>query len=225
MVSAPVRSESETGVGEVRSSPDQVWPLVLRFPESMPLTDELLLRISEENDWWRFERNADGDLEIMSPASNESEEASAEIARQLGNWIREHAGGMLQGSNGGFDLPSGANRSPDAAWVSKERLATLSREERTQAFKPITPDFLVEVRSPGQELSQQQKKMREWIGGGAQLAWLVDPESETVHIYRPDGSIEVVQRPDELSAEPTCPGLTISFQFVWNLQSQADLTD
>ena len=223
MVSAPVRSE-QAATAESEPS-DQAWPLVLRFPESMPLTDELLLRISEENDYWRFERNADGDLEIMSPASNESEEASAEIAGQVRNWIRAGVGGMLQGSNGGFDLPSGANRSPDAAWVSKERLATLSREERTQAFKPVAPDFLVEVRSPGQELGKQQEKMQEWIDGGAQLAWLVDPESETVHIYRPDGSIDVIQRPDELSADPTCPGLTISFEFVWNLQSQADLVE
>ena len=201
------------------------WPLVLRFPASEPLTDELLLQISGLNAHLDFERGANGELVIVAPASNSSDEASVEVARQIGNWIREVAGGMIQGSSGGFQLSGGRVRSPDAAWLSRERLGSLTAEQRAHAFLPICPDFLVEVRSPGDRLSQQQGKMVDWMAGGTLLGWLIDPESETVHVYRSDGSVsdgsvEIVERPDALSAEPTCPGLTISFEYVWNLQSQ-----
>ena len=210
----------------VKQAPSaSAWPLVLRFPASEPLTDELLLQISGLNAHLDFERGANGELVIVAPASNSSDEASVEVARQIGNWIREVAGGMIQGSSGGFQLSGGRVRSPDAAWLSRERLGSLTAEQRAQAFLPICPDFLVEVRSPGDRLSQQQDKMVDWMAGGTLLGWLIDPESETVHIYRSDGSVsdgsvEIVERPDSLSAEPTCPGLTISFEYVWNLQSQ-----
>ena len=221
-VSETDRAESAGVALPVSAVQRGVWPIVLELPEEMPLTAQLLLRISEQNDGLRFERNADGDLEIMTPASNESDEASAEISGQIRNWIRSGIGGMLQGSSGGFDLPQGPIRSPDAGWISRERLATLTPEQRSQSFKPIAPEFLVEVRSPSLALPDQQRKMLEWLQGGMVLGWLIDPEAETVHIYREGGSVELVERPDELSAEPTCPGLTISFEYVWNLGSSAE---
>ena len=204
------------------------WPLVLRFPASEPLTDELLLQISGLNDGWRFERNANGDLEIMSPSSYSSSIVAAELLGQLRAWIRAGIGGLLLGADSGFRQPSNSVRSPDAAWLSRERLGSLTAEQRAQAFLPICPDFLVEVRSPGDRLSQQQGKMVDWMAGGTLLGWLIDPESETVHVYRSDGSVsdgsvEIVERPDSLSAEPTCRGLAISFEYVWNLQSQVDV--
>ena len=221
-VSDTDRAESAGVALPVSAVQGSVWPIVLEMPEEMPLTAQLLMRISEQNDGLRFERNADGDLEIMTPASNESDEASAEISGQIRNWIRSGIGGMLQGSSGGFDLPQGPIRSPDAGWISRERLATLTPEQRSQSFKPIAPEFLVEVRSPSLALPDQQRKMLEWLQGGMVLGWLIDPEAETVHIYREGGSVELVERPDELSAEPTCPGLTISFEYVWNLGSSAE---
>ena len=221
-VSDTDRAESAGVALPVSAVQRGVWPIVLELPEEMPLTAQLLLRISEQNDGLRFERNADGDLEIMTPASNESDEASAEISGQIRNWIRSGIGGMLQGSSGGFDLPQGPIRSPDAGWISRERLATLTPEQRSQSFKPIAPEFLVEVRSPSQALPDQQRKMLEWLQGGMVLGWLVDPVAETVYVYREGGPVELVERPDELAAEPTCPGLTISFEYVWNLGSSAE---
>ena len=107
----------------------------------MPLSNERLLELSAENDVWRFERDADGRLEITAAASNECDEASLEIAAQIRNWGRAGAGGMVHGSSGGFDLPSSANRSPDAAWLSSARLAALTAEQPAQAFKPLAPDL------------------------------------------------------------------------------------
>ena len=233
VVTTAVVMETREPVVVKQAPTASAWPLVLRFPASEPLTDELLLQISGLNDGWRFERNANGDLEIMSPSSYSSSMVAAELVGQLRAWIRAGIGGLLLGADSGFRQPSNSVRGPDAAWLSRERLGSLTAEQRAQAFLPICPDFLVEVRSPGDRLSLQQDKMVDWMAGGTLLGWLIDPESETVHIYRSDGSVsdgsvsdgsvEIVERPDALSAEPTCPGLTISFEYVWNLQSQVDV--
>jgi Uma2 family endonuclease len=44
----------------------------------------------------------------------------------------------------------------------------------------------VEVLSPSDCLAMAQSKMAEWIGNGAELAWLIDGDARKVHICRPD---------------------------------------
>ncbi|WP_442935860.1 Uma2 family endonuclease [Nostoc sp.] len=46
-------------------------------------------------------------------------------------------------SSTGFKLPNGANRSPDASWVSRKRLEALNPDPAR--FLPIAPNFAVEL--------------------------------------------------------------------------------
>jgi len=62
--------------------------------------------------------------------------------------------------------PNGAVRSPDAAWVSDERLNALTPEQR-RGFIPLCPDFVIGPRSPGDSLADLQGKMREYMENGA----------------------------------------------------------
>jgi Uma2 family endonuclease len=54
-------------------------------------------------------------------------------------------------------------------------------------------------------------KMLDWLRNGAQLAWLIVPETEIAYIYRPDQSEpNVVQGFDnELSGEAVLPGFQL----------------
>lgn len=47
----------------------------------------------------------------------------------------------------GFLLPNGAMRSPDLAWVLRERLATM-RPKQKRRFLPLVPDVVIELASP-----------------------------------------------------------------------------
>ena len=49
------------------------------------------------------------------------------------------------------------------------------------------------------------------------------PTKPTVYIYHADETVDMVERPDALSAEPVCKGLTISFEYVWDLESARNL--
>jgi Uma2 family endonuclease len=75
----------------------------------------------------------------------------------------------------GFYLPNGANRSPDACWISQERWDTLT-EEQKGTFANICPDFVVELRSSSDTLKSLQEKMQEYMDNGARLGWLIDPK-------------------------------------------------
>ena len=73
--------------------------------------------------------------------------------------------------NEGFRLPNGKERSPDLAWVARERLEDLTVEQ-TDRFLPLCPDFVVEIRSPSDDVAPLQEKMQEYIDNGAKLGWL-----------------------------------------------------
>lgn len=193
----------------------------LRFPAECPLTDDLLLQISALNRGLRFERDAEGALVMNWPAGGESSETESEFVTQLGNWRRERRSGSVYSSSVGIHRPDGSVRQPDAAWISDERLGGMSRAERRGLIAAI-PDFVVEVRSPSDQLEAQQDKMAEWIGFGVRLGVLVDPDDRLVFVYRPGREVERLERPSELSAEPELPGFTIDFEEVWALIGEDD---
>jgi Uma2 family endonuclease len=113
-----------------------------------------------------------------------------------------------------FRLPNGAKRSPDLAWVRKERWEALSKEERRK-FPPLCPDFVVELRSPSDSLQFLQSKMEEYIENGAQLGWLIDPFERKVHVYRPQSPVEVLEDPESVSGDPVLPGFTLDVRALW----------
>ena len=226
MVSTPAKPvvEPSTLLEEIARSPNEL-PVLLRFPEETPLSDTLLEQISRLNKPLQFERTANGDLLIMAASSIDSDEICMELGRQLSNWARSGVGGVTTGSSGGYIRGDGNTAAPDAAWTSRERRASMTEAQRSRAFQPICPNFVIEVRSGSDTVASQQRKMAAWIAGGTELGWLVVPEHETVYVYQADGTVDVVERPDELSAEPVCEGLTISFEYVWDLESARAVED
>jgi Uma2 family endonuclease len=118
-------------------------------------------------------------------------------------------------SSTGFTLPNGAKRSPDLAWVKRERWEALSVEQRRQ-FPPLCPDFVVELRSPSDALATVQAKLQEYLDNGAHLGWLIDPREKKVYIYRPQTPVACVDDPQTVSGEPVLPGFVLELKRVWN---------
>lgn len=99
-------------------------------------------------------------------------------------------------------------RALDVAWVSHERLATVSADE-LKKFAHLCPDFVVELASESDELTHLKKKMETYITNGVRLGWLVDPFARQTLIYRPDAEPETKPFADELSGESVLPGFTL----------------
>ena len=113
-----------------------------------------------------------------------------------------------------FQLPSGAFRSPDAAWVSREKWETLTPKQKT-GFVPLCPDFLVELRSSSDSLTDLRAKMQEYLENGMKLGWLIDPKNKQVEIYRTGKEVEMLKSPIELSGESVLPNFVLNLSRIW----------
>ena len=129
-------------------------------------------------------------------------------------WAKRDRTGTAFDSSGGFRLPNGAVRSPAASWVRRERLAALTAEE-WEKLPPLCPDFALELRSPSDRLDVVMAKMDEYLASGAQLGWLLDPQSRRAWIYRPGAPPRELAAPDRLTGDPVLPGFVLDLHEIW----------
>ena len=183
-------------------------PLTLNL-DTVHLTDEQFYQLCQNNRELNFERTTKGNLIIMSPVGGDSGNREAELIIDLGIWNRQTGLGYTFSSSTIFKLPNGADRSPDAAWIRKERWEALTPEQRRK-FPPIAPDFVIELRSATDDLETLRDKMREYMDAGVQLAWLINPQQQQVEIYRPGQDVEVRNLPTELSGENVLPEFSLN---------------
>jgi Uma2 family endonuclease len=162
----------------------------------------------------RVERTAEGEIVIMPPAGFESSNRNAKLTTQLTRWAERDGRGEAADSSAQFLLPDGSAMSPDGAWVSKQTLRGLSHQQRTE-FLAIAPDFVVEVRSPSDRLKAAKAKMERWIANGVRLAWLIDGDAKTVHIYRPGRPPEIRRGIQKLAGEGPVAGFALDLRSIW----------
>jgi len=198
-------------------TPTQPETLSLELPNAIALhvTQEQFEALAAANRDLKLERTAAGELIVNPPTGGETGYRNVKIAYFLVKWVEEEGGsGIPFDSSTGFRLPNGANRSPDASWVSQERWETLTPQQR-KGFVPLCPDFVIELRSESDSLSKLQAKMDEYINNGARLGWLIDPQNRRVEIYRAQREVEVWENPTELSGEEVLPGFVLNLKRVW----------
>ncbi len=183
----------------------------IKIPSTLKVTDGQFLELVKANPDLRMERTASGELQVMPPTGSEGGNYNAEIGADVVIWNRRTRLGKVFDSSTGFKLPNGATRAPDAAWVTQERWEALTPEQR-QGFAPLCPDFVLELASATDDIADLRAKMREYIENGCRLGWLIDPRTETVEIYRPRRSPEVLRSPEMLSGEDVLPEFVLSFQ-------------
>lgn len=189
-------------------------PLVLHLEPVIMLTDDQFFEFCQLNRDLRIERKASGELVIMPPTGTGTGGRNFKLTVQLGIWVEQDGTGIGFDSSTGFTLPNGAEVSPDAAWVRLERWNALT-EEQQEKFAPISPDFVVELRSPSDSLKALQEKMQEYIANGVRLGWLIDRKQKKIYIYRPEVSVECLDNPATVSGDPVLPGFVLNLGKIW----------
>jgi Uma2 family endonuclease len=190
------------------------FEIQLRAPNALVKDNDQFFEFCQANSDYRIERTSEGDIIVMSPECAGSGHGNFRLIGLFAAWEETHRSGEFFGSSAGFILPNGAIRGPDVAWVSNERLKTVSDKD-WEKFLPLAPDFVLELRSPTDRLASLQDKMREYVENGARLGWLLDPLKKQVHIYRPDVAPEVLNNPGEISGDPVLPGFRLPVQKIW----------
>lgn len=184
--------------------------VILKIPEHYRMTDDELFELCVANKELRIERDEQGQLIIMSPAGSFSSNMNFNLNAQLGHWVYVNSElGYGFDSSGGFVLPDKSMRSPDAAWIKKNRWDELPLKERKK-FAPICPDFVIELRSESDSLIELKAKMEKWIANGCELGWLIDPIERKTHVYKSSSFPQVIVGFDKkLSGEKLLPGFEL----------------
>jgi len=187
-------------------------PIII--PQTLKVTQEQFEELAAANRDVRLERTAIGELIIMPPTGGITGKRNIDLEGQLWFWNRQTKLGVAFDSSTAFRLPNGADRSPDASWVSQERWDTLTPEQQ-EAFPPLCPDFVIELRSKSDNMESLRKKMQEYLDNGLRLGWLIDAKNKQVEIYRQNREVEVLESPRSLSGEDVLPGFVLDLQVVF----------
>jgi Uma2 family endonuclease len=192
----------------------RMLPLRLLLEPGQRMSDREYFEFCMENPDLRVERTAEGEIVIVPPAGGESDYRGNKLATQLDRWAERDGRGKVFGPTVQFFLPDGSGLSPDAAWVSNDSLNRLSPQQRKE-FLRLSPEFVVEVRSPSDRLRRDKAKMEQWIANGVQLAWLIDGDAKTVYVYRPGRPPETLRNLQSLAGEGPVRGFSLKLQPIW----------
>jgi len=199
----------------------------LPVPPTLHTDNDLIIQLAEDGDAEalfeevcqqfdnkKIEQDAQGNVHVMAPTGGESSSQNSRLTTQLGIWADKDGRGRSFDSHATFILPDGSKRSPDASWVSYNRLKTLTREERRKFLK-LVPEFVVEIKSPTDRYSKLQDKMEEYLKNGVTLGWLVHPDKRTVAIYRQNSAVEVLEHRESLAAGEPLAGFVLDLKPIW----------
>lgn len=188
--------------------------VTLNLKPIFQMTDDQFYQLCRSNPDVKFERNAKGEIIIMSPTGGETGVRNSEINADFVIWNRQTKLGVVLDSSTCFKFPNNAVRSPDISWIKKERWEALTPEARIK-FPPIAPDFVLELMSPTDSLKETQAKMQEYMENEVKLGWLIEPETGRVEIYRQGKDVEVLTSPSSLSGENILPGFIFKPSQYW----------
>ena len=186
----------------------------LEIPSYFIVSQEQFELLANANRDLRLERSPNGELIIMPPTGGTTGKRNAKLITYFVNWNDQMQLGEVFDSSTDFRLPNGINRSPDVAWVSRDRWQSLTPEQQ-DSFPPLCPDFVVELRSKSDSLKSLQDKMEEYLENGLLLGWLIDIQNQTIEVYRPQESREVLQKPSVLTGDSILSNFSVNLDFLW----------
>ena len=184
---------------------------------TQPVTPEQFEQLCRKYRKLRLELTSTGELIVMPPTGAESGKYNADLIYQLTAWTKKDTTGVCFANTAGFILLNGAIRSPDAAWITREKWDSLTDQQK-ERFGPWCPDFVIELRSPSNRLSELRNKMVEYMENGASLGWLIDPFKRQVYVYRPDEEVVILNNPETVSGDPLLPGFKLNLAELWSVE-------
>ena len=178
------------------------------------MTEKAFFNFCASNDLVRLERDEKGQIYIMPLIGMIYSNMNVEVCGEIYIWNKKYKKGVSFGSCVGFTLSDNSVRSPGAAWMKQKTWDAILPEEK-EKFARACPEFIYELKSGSDNLIYLKNKMQKWIENGCELAWLIIPEKEEAHIYRNDGSIEIVKGFDKkLSGENVLQGFELDLSIL-----------
>jgi Uma2 family endonuclease len=146
-----------------------------------------------------------GELVMMSPAFFNHGMVATKIDMALARFVYSRRLGVVVTAEAGFLIERHPDtvRVPDVAFIRAERMPP----EGVPKFFPGAPDLAVEVLSPSERPAEISAEVQQWLRAGCLVVWLVDPQTRTVAVHRPEAEAKTFLETDILD----CPALLPEF--------------
>ncbi len=152
----------------------------------------------------------EGQISVMGPSDIISSEVGVQLIRLLSNWVYPRRLGRVFDSAGGFILSDANLKAPDVSFVKAERL-----RRSVRYFGELVPDLVVKIKSQSARIKPLEQKLLSFIELGAQVGILIDPDEETLTIYRPTGEAVTLGNKDTLTIPELFPGWELPIVELW----------
>lgn len=182
----------------------------------MPMTIEDVEKLQNLYPDYQIELR-DGSITIVSPSDATSGFIGAEFSRVLGNWVRPRKLGYIFDSSSGFRSPNGDLTAPDVSFISRARLKQVPR-----TYAEIVPDLVVEVKSSTDRIKPLVEKLQTLLASGSKVGILIDPDKQTLTIYRPAQQPIVFGNGEVLTLPELLPGWELNVSELWPQEFDAD---
>jgi Uma2 family endonuclease len=160
----------------------------------------------------------DGEHYVTPSPNTKHQTVSINLTVLIGSWLEHHPIGRL------FHAPFDVVFShydvvePDLLYLSNARAADALTPKHVRGV----PELVIEIGSPGTRKRDETVKRRLYERTGVTEYWIVDPDRDTVLVYRREG--DTFSRVSELSAEDAAvlttsllPGLEIPLARVFKM--------
>ncbi len=168
-------------------------------------TDEEFMALPDNGD--RYEL-VNGELRIVGNSGMLHGQIASVLIVFLGGIVLSHKLGVVCDSSTAFKMKSGNKRSPDVSFVSKDRLKGLKKLPK--GFFDGAPDLAVEVISPSNTFEEIHQKIVEYFESGSRLVWVINPDEESVVIYRGSTPDRLLKITDFLEGEEVVAGFRLA---------------
>jgi len=120
-------------------------------------------------------------------------------------FVKQRRLGTLVASDSGVWLERDPDtvREPDIAFTSAEKIPL---NARITGYAEVAPDLVVEVASPGDSRRAVHDKARMWLSHGVRLVWVVQPDTRSVDVHRPDAAVATLDADGVLDGLDILPG-------------------
>ena len=167
-------------------------------------TDEEFMALPE--DGGRYEL-VNGEVRNIGNSGMEHGYIASVLNFWLTSHILAHKLGVSCDSSTAFTLKSGNKRSPDFAFVAKERLTGMKRLPK--GYFQGAPDLAVEVISPSNTFEELHEKLVEYFDNGCRLVWVINPDEQSVLVYRQPQPDKLLKITDAIDGEDVLPGFSL----------------
>ena len=172
--------------------------------QSQALTDEQFMALPEDDNLYEY---VNGELIVVANSGVEHGYLALTLGYFLTGFVRSHRLGVTCDSSTAFKMKTGNKRSPDLAFIAKERLQGLKRLPK--GFFEGAPDLAVEIISPNNTFAEIHNKLVEYFENGTRLVWVILPDEESVLVYRQPKPSKLLQVEDSLDGEAVITGFQL----------------